>query len=208
MVNRSVSNYDLARDKAEREFAQCDIRPMVKKYGLKQDSQYTYISFLRNDYRISKETGRVELLCGDAPPVHAGFNESLTIFDVLGYAKKDAALSGEFCSVMDLKGVAKSANPGGDMYGKFAQHFAGRSDDLRKACEALGGTAYPVGEVAYQIPLFDFLPVILQFWDADEEFGAQLTVKWDTNTLDFMHFETTFYAAGCFMQRLIRLSNP
>ena len=130
----------------------------------------------------------------------------MTVFDVLCYAKEDAALCGEYCSVMLLDGVAKSSNPGGNMFQKYADRFAGQPDALRRACEALGGTPYPVGEVAYQIPLFDFLPVVLQFWDADEDFPAQLIIKWDKNTLRYMHFETTFYAAGFLLGRLVALA--
>lgn len=202
MGGNSISNYDLALEKAQADFLQYDIAPMVKKYGLVQDGAYTYIPFLRNDYRISRQTGQVERLCGSTSPVPAGYNESMTIFDVLGYAKPDATLSGEFSSVMQLKGVAKSANPGGNMFQKHAQLFAGRCAVLKRACEELGGIPYPVGEVAYQLPLFDFLPVLLQFWDADEEFDAELIIKWDNNALDFMHFETTFFATGHLLQQL------
>ena len=62
-----------------------------------------------------------------------------------------------------------------------------------------------MGEVAYQIPLFDFLPIVLQFWDADEDFPGQLMIKWDKNILQYMHFETTFYATGCLLQRIADL---
>ena len=49
------------------------------------------------------------------------------------------------------------------------------------------------------------MPVILQFWDADEEFDAALKIMWDTNTLDFMRFETTFYASNHLLERLKEL---
>ena len=80
--------------------------------------------------------------------------------------------------------------------------FAGRPGALRRACEALGGVPQRVGDVSSLIPLFDFMPVMVQFWDADEEFDAVLKIMWDRNTLDFMHFETTFYAAGHLLRRL------
>ena len=76
---------------------------------------------------------------------------------------------------------------------------------IREACEALGGTPFPIGEVAYQLPLFDFLPIVVQFWDADEDFPGQLMIKWDRNILQYMHFETTFYATGCLLQRILEL---
>lgn len=201
MKPERVSNYDLARDQARELFLAYDISPMVEKYGLSQDADFTYIPFLGILYRISRKTGAVERLSGE-PAIEANFEESLTIYDILCYAREDASLSGEFCSVMQLEGIAKSSNPGGFMFSKFSSTLENRTHKLRKVCEALGGTPYPVGEVAYQIPMFDFLPIVLQFWDKDEDFPGQLMIKWDKNNLQYMHFETTFYATGCLLQRI------
>lgn len=195
------SNYDVAQEQARKLFTTYDIGPMVRKYSLRQDAEFTYIPFLGRTYRIRRDSGHVEK--ADGQP--ANFEESLTIYDILCYAREDASLSGEFCSVMQLDGIAKSANPGGFMFSSFCRRLAGRSQALRNACEILGGTPYPVGEVAYQLPLFDFLPIVVQFWDADEEFPGQLMIKWDRNILQYMHFETTFYATGCLLQRIREL---
>ena len=195
------SNYDLAREQARQLFTTYDIGPMVQKYGLRQDDAYTYILFLGITYRICRHTGQVQREDGTV----AGYEESLTIYDVLCYAKKEASLCGEFCSVMQLDGIAKSSNPGGFLFSSFCRRLEGRSQALRRACETLGGIPYPIGEVAYQLPLFDFLPIVVQFWDADEDFPGQLMIKWDRNILQYMHFETTFYATGCLLQRILAL---
>ena len=47
-----------------------------------------------------------------------------------------------------------------------------------------------------------FFPVLLQFWQADEEFPPKLVLLWDQNTIEFMHFETTFYLQGDLLERL------
>ena len=44
--------------------------------------------------------------------------------------------------------------------------------------------------------------MILQFWDADEEFEAVLKIMWDENILDYMHYETTYFAASHLLSRL------
>ena len=59
-----------------------------------------------------------------------------------------------------------------------------------------------MGDVSSTIPLFSFLPVVLQFWDADEEFEAVLKFMWDYNTTDFMHFETIAFATFHLIDRL------
>lgn len=198
-MEKRKSNYETARDRAEGEFVRYDQEGMIRKFRLDSDEGYLYIRFIARDYRIDRKTGRVERL---PEMVHAGFNEAMTIFDVLCGSKEDCRLSGQFVRVNDLDGVAKTAYLGGNLFDGSAKAFARRSGELRAACERLGGTAGSVGDVSYTIPLFDFFPVALQFWDADEEFDAVLKIMWDRRTLDFMRYETTYYAAGHLLERL------
>ena len=193
------SNYDLTRDRVEHEFLKYDQDTMIKKFRLGHDAAFLYLCFLACDYRIDRKTGRIERL---PEGVHAGFNETMTIFDVLCGSKPDCRLCGEFVRVNDLDGVTRTAYLGGSLFDGSAKAFTHRTEALKAACERLGGTAGTVGDVSYQIPLFDFFPVMLQFWDADEEFDAVLKIMWDRKTLDFMRYETTWYAAGHLLERL------
>lgn len=196
------SNYDVTRDRVEREFLKYDQETMIKKFHLVHDADCLYLRFVACDYRVDRKTGRVERL---PEGVHAGFNETMTIFDVLCESKPDCRLSGQFVRVNDLDGVTKTAYLGGNLFDGSAKAFTHRTGALRAACERLGGTVGTVGDVSYQIPLFDFLPVTLQFWDADDEFDAVLKIMWDRRTLDFMRYETTWYAAGHLLKRLQEL---
>ena len=74
--------------------------------------------------------------------------------------------------------------------------------------EALGGEKEPVGDVAYRIPLLGKLDIILQFWDADDEFPPAMRVKWDTHVLAYLRYETTYYAVNCLWQRLLERMTP
>ena len=56
--------------------------------------------------------------------------------------------------------------------------------------------------MSYRVPMFDFLPVMLQFWDSDEEFPASLQLFVDANMLDFMHYETVWFAFSHMMKRI------
>jgi len=198
------SNYDVTRDRVEGEFLKYSQELMIQKFRLANDPDYLYIRFAAQDYRINRKTGRVERLAsGEA--VHAGFNETMTIFDVLCESRPDCRLSGEFVRVNDLDGVPRTASLGGNLFDGSAKAFTHRTKALKAACERLGGTAGNVGDVSYRLPLFDFLPVMLQFWDADDEFDAVLKLMWDRRTLDFMRYETTWYAAGHLLARLEQL---
>lgn len=199
------SNYDITRDRVEGEFLKYDQEKMIEKFHLVNDKDYLYLRFLACSYRINRQTGRVERMDGGVP-VHAGFNETLTVFDVLCESKPDCGLSGEFVRVNDLDGVTKTAHLGGNLFAGSTKAFTHRVDALKTACERLGGTPGQVGDVSYLLPMFDFFPVSLQFWDADEEFDAVLKIMWDRRTLEFMRYETTYYAAGRLMERLQELA--
>ena len=201
-MSEHKSNYDVTRDRVESEFLKYDQESMIEKFHLAHDTNFIYIRFLSQDYRINRRTGRVERL---PEAVHAGFNETMTIFDVLCESKPDCRLSGEFVRVNDLDGVTKTAHLGGNLFDGSAKAFTHRVDGLKTACERLGGIAGSVGDVSYQIPMFDFFPVTLQVWDADDEFDAVLKIMWDRRTLDFMRYETTWYSAGHLLERIQEL---
>ena len=204
-MSERKGNYEITRDRVEGEFLKYDQDAMITKFSLVHDRDFLYVRFLARDYRVNRKTGRVERLT-EAEPVHAGFHEAMTIFDVLCESRPDCRLSGEFVRVNDLDGVTKTAHLGGNLFDGSAKAFTHRTEELKAACEALGGTAGNVGDVSYTIPMFDFLPVTLQFWDADDEFDAVLKIMWDRRTLDFMRYETTWYAAGHLMDRLEELA--
>ena len=42
----------------------------------------------------------------------------------------------------------------------------------------------------------------LRFWHADEDFPPSLDLLWDRNTLQFLRYETTWFAAGVLRRRL------
>ena len=196
------SNYDITRDKMEQEFVRYDQKQMIEKFHLEHTPDHLFIRLAGETFREDLHSGQVEL-CQPGGAVHAGFNESMTIFDVLCCSKPHCRLSGEYAVVTSLPGIANIAAPGTGTYPETARVFAHNPNALRLACQRLRGEEQQVGDVSYRIPLFDFLPVVVQFWDADDEFDAALKIMWDKNTLDFMHFETTFYAAGYLLRRLV-----
>ena len=201
-----TSNYDQMRDRMETEFLNYDQEMMIRKYGLAHDNKYLYLTFVGRKCRVARDSGRVEWTEDDfCHAVHADYNVSMTIFDVLCYAKEDCCLSGRFTPVNQLKGTIQSASPGKDLFGKTAKQFDRHTEQLARACELLSGQKETVGDVSYRLPLFDFLPVILQFWESDEEFPPVLKLMWDENILSYMHFETTFFAAGHLLERLTDL---
>lgn len=201
------SNYDITRDKMEQQFTRYDQGEMIRKFQLRHTEQYLFLTFVSALYRVDRFSGRVERCAGEgggAVYTHADFNESMTIFDVLCCSKPDCRLSGEYVTLANLPGVSKAAAPGMELYSNVAGQFANQTGRLHRACRRLHGTEQnlPAGDVSYRIPVFDFMPVLLQFWDADDEFDAALKIMWDKNVLDYMHFESTFYLLSHLFKRL------
>lgn len=197
------SNYEITRDNMQIKFLEYDQEHMVKKFGLRYDSQYLYLPFVGRDYRIGRKNGKVEW--SEDNFLHAGpagFNEALSIYDVLCCSKEHCRLSGQFCTVNQLKGIIQSCRVGGGLFQPVARFFNGRTVQLDRACAALGGQREALGDVAYRLYPFPFFPIILRFWAADEDFPPNLTILWDENTLDFVHYETTYYIQGHLLDRL------
>ena len=197
-----VSNYELTKGRMARRFLDYDQEEMIRRFRLDSDRDWIRVRLLGRTYEISRAEGTV-YAAADGGRTEAGFNEAMTLYDVLCGAKRDAALSGELVKVEGL--VSAASTPSGELFGGRARTFDGREGALARACEALGGEAFGKGDVAYRLPLFDFLPVVFQFWRSDDEFPASIQLLWDRNTTDFMHFETVWYAAGHVLDRLTEL---
>lgn len=200
------SNYDIMRDQAETEFLNYDQDKMIAKFNLDCDVHYIYISFVGRQYRINRSNGRVEWFDKNRNQyIHSGYNETMTIFDVLCYSKDYCCLSGEYMSINNVPGVVQSSAVGQDFFSGYTNSFEHKLCELSNACESLGGVKEKVGDVAYRINMFEFLPIVLQYWDSDEEFPPMLKIMWDKNIINYMHYETTYFAASHLLKRIQEL---
>lgn len=198
-----ISNYEIMRNQMRREFVKYDQDRMISKFSLRNDESYIYIVFLFREYRIDRITGVVEWSeDGFSTSIEADYNESMTIYDVLCYSKDDCCLSGNYCPVNMLKGTVKSSSVGSNMFQKSADGFNGKLKELETVCGIWGEKLDLNGDVAAKLYPFSFLPVIIQYWEADEEFPANLKFMFDENILDYMHFETIFFMMGHIVKRL------
>ncbi len=199
----ALSNYEIMRNQMRDEFVKYDQEKMIRKFSLKSDEEYIYIDFVRHNYRIHRQNGLVEWSEDDfMSTTEADYNESMTIYDILCYSKDDCRLSGRFCPVNMLKGTVQSIGPGSSLFQRSADEFSGRLKELEYACSILGKPAQMSGDVVAVLYPFSFLPVTVQYWDADEEFPANLKFMFDENIQDFMHFETIFFMMGHMISRM------
>ena len=198
-------NYEQMRDQMRPRFLTFDQEEMIRKFDLVHDADYLYLRFCGRPYRIGRTSGIVQWSeDGFATCTDGDFSESMTLYDILCYSKEDCCLSGEYTPSSSLPGLVYTGMKAGSSMGsrETEEYFGAHVALLHRACAALGGIPEGKGDVAYRIDLFDFLPVRFSFWEADEDFPAEIRILWDSNVLRYMHFETLFYAAGHLLRRL------
>ena len=203
-VKAETSNYEKMKNDMAKVFLKYDRETMIRKFDLSYDENFLYLVCLDRNYRISCQTGQVSWSeDGFRTEESAGYNEAMTIYDVLCSSKEDCRLLGEWVNVNSLPAVlGGNLKKGGDFFQHAADYFDGKTKELARACEAIGGKKLERGDVAYELALFPFLLVIVRFWESDEEFPASLQILTDKNMLDYMHYETVMFALSHLMSRL------
>lgn len=204
----AASNYEIMRNQMRGEFTKYDQEKMIRKFSLESDADYIYIDFVSRQYRVNRKNGVVEWSENHfETSVEADYNESMTIYDVICYSKDDCSLSGNYCPANMLKGTVRSAAPGGNMFQKSADGFNGKLKELKAACNILGEEIDMKGDLAARLYPFPFLPIIVQYWEADDEFPANLKFMFDENIMDYMHYETIFFMMGHVLSRIVEIMN-
>lgn len=198
-----ISNYEIMRNQMRGEFIKYDQERMIKKFSLRNDDSYIYIEFMRREYRIERKTGVVEWSEDNfSTSTEADYNEAMTIYDVLCYSKDGCSLSGKYCPVNRLRGTVQSSGVESNMFQKAADEFNGKLRELETVCNIFGEKSEFTGDMVAKLYPFTFLPVIIQYWEADEEFSANLKFMFDENILDYMHFETIFFMMSHIIKRI------
>lgn len=200
------SNYDLQVDIGKKIFMEYDQEMLIRRFHLTADKMWIYLDYLHTPYRISRKTGQIqENLTEDIWRECRRYDTVMTIYDLLCYPKTETApgLSGSWCP------VSKFAVMGGpDALGfsqKYAVLFQNHIQQLQKACVSLGGIpqkSFASADLTCMIPVTSYFPVLLQFWEGDEEFPPKLMLLWDENSMAFLHYETTYYLQGDLLERL------
>lgn len=204
-MKKPVSNYDLQVDIGKRIFLEYDQEALIRKFRLEADELWIYLEYMNTPCRIHRKDGRIEAYSNGIWRECRSFNTVMTIYDLLCYHQGPSApaLLGQWCAVgtFVVTGVTNTET----FTRKFAQLFDGHVEALKSACERLGGVLQPRmagADVTCRIPVTPYFPVLLQFWEGDDEFPPKLLLLWDRNTDSFLHFETTFYLQGDLLERL------
>ena len=198
---RAKNNYLIQTQQAKAHFLTYDQDAIIRKLKLEADAEYLYPVLLSCRYRISRATGNMECRQDGTWVDGNSFGEVMTMLDLVCDSREDRFVSGRWKDMQDF-GLRFHSSLLEDKKDPWALLFQENPKAFKKACEALGGTPMPNGDIAYAIELFDGLPVMLQLWFGDDEFPPNLRLLWDENAWMYIRYETMHFAKGMILSKL------
>ena len=192
MLENRQSNYDQVIEDWRLKFLEMDQEELIRKFQLEADEEFLYIIYFSKRFRIDRKNGFITE-DGKSP----GFDTVMNIYNTFYYSAAHPVASGNLVAFRQVKRVYPfEAAYRRTIIFRLQELFAGKTEELRKACEALGGTLLPQGDVGYVLPVFPFLNIAVLFWDKDEEFEAQANMLFDSEITEFMHEENVVCVAA------------
>ena len=221
------NNYEIQAGQARKLFCAHDLDAVARAHGLRTDGDFLYLRLLSEDYRVSRADGYIARRDSGAWLPADGFDETLTIFDLLCDAKPGRRAAGAWKTTLDFGGQvhrglmepnrADALELLYDRRPELLERAAAESpppvctlfarcrtllDELERACLRLGGTPMAGADVSFSLPFFEELRIAVQFWHGDDEFAPRLRVLWDANADQYLRYETMYYAIGLLKSRL------
>lgn len=193
------NNYAVMLESARKLFLECDMERGCRRVGQTLTETEIPVRVLGETYTLRRADARLFAPDGG----EADFETAMSVYDLLGRSSAAPQLSGQYVPTMELHGIMGSNSVHEDLGSERARPFAGKAEALDAACRRLGGVRAGKGDVSYTLPVFDCFPVQLRFWEADEEFPAQLQFFFDRRALDFLHYETLWYVSHFLTRRLL-----
>lgn len=192
MPENRQSNYDQVIENWRLKFLEMDQEELIRKFQLEADEEFLYIIYFSKRFRIDRKNGFITE-DGKSP----GFDTVMNIYNTFYYSAAHPVASGNLVAFRQVKRVYPfEAAYRRTIISMLQELFAGKTEELRKACEVLGGTLLPQGDVGYVLPVFPFLNIAVLFWDKDEEFEAQANMLFDSEITEFMHEENVVCVAA------------
>ena len=190
-------NYEKLYTQSREHFLTFDQQPMLDWYGLDHDEKNIYFRLLGREAALDRATG--EITCAGK---RAGFNEACAVYDILSRAEKRPVLAGRWVGIVELGGNIASNHV--DTLGADLSAVEGHIEEKKALCRSWGGIEQKQGDLSFIVPFTEFFPIWIQVWEGEEELSipARFNCIWDANTLDFMFYETTWYARGFLLDSL------
>lgn len=153
-------------------------------------------------YFISRSGGIREAEGRPPSPTH-----SVVLSYYVLEARTPAPLSGKWVAFRDFKDSAFFMPAFREaVEQRLAREFQGRLPLLRSCSEALGGQNYPelgTGDLCHLVPALPRLPLLLVFYEGDEEFPASAMVLYDSRSTAYLNLECLGVLGAVLVDRLL-----
>ena len=194
-------NYLIQAKQAKRHFLTYDAKQLADKLKAKLDAEFIYTELLSNPYRIHRLTGDIQRMDKGTWVDANSYEEVMTLLDLVCDSKTDRWLAGKWKSMSNF-GLQFHQNLLEEKKDGLADRIDRDPGSYQSACKALRGRAFSGCDIGFSFELFDGLEICVQFWHGDEEFCPRLRFLWDENALQYLRYETMYFAVGLLRSRL------
>lgn len=195
-----ADNYKIQFQNAQKFFLTYDQETLIRKFRLKADEDYLYMTMYGSPYRLNRHNGSLEKFKENWVDANT-FGEVMTLLDILCDSREDRFLTGKWMSTQ-MFGKYFHSGLLEPTFDELADAFDKNPGALANACKALGGHPIKGGDEAWAVEVMDGLEIGIFFWHADDEFPAQIRFFWDENALMYIKYETMHYTLGYLRQLL------
>jgi hypothetical protein len=180
--------------------SECDFQASAERLGLEYVDGGIQVCFLKREYRITLDG--VEPL--DGQPVNVN-NRSVLLYYLLSKGTGDPENSyvlfesiPRMISGLDLQNRLMSS----PLERKFGNDYV----KLTEAAVKLGGIEEDSqsGKHSWKFQVLPKIPLKIVFYEADDEFPANIQIMLDKTSIRFLEFECLAFMVGCFIRALIK----
>ena len=192
MPENRQSNYDQVIENWRLKFLGMDQEELIRKFQLEADEEFLYIIYFSKRFRIDRKNGFITE-DGKSP----GFDTVMNIYNTFYYSAAHPVASGNLVAFRQVKRVYPfEAAYRRTIISRLQELFSGKTEELRKACEALGGTLLPQGDVGYVLQIPHPYPRTKLQYSKREIPEAQANMLFDSEITEFMHEENVVCVAA------------
>jgi hypothetical protein len=182
--------------------SECNFLESADRLGLEYVDGGVQVCFLKREYRITLDG--VEPL--DGQPVDVN-NRSVLLYYLLSKGQGDPENS--YVPFESIPRMISGLHAQSRLMNTSLERYFGNDYvKFSEAAEKLGGIEEEP-QVSKHLWRFDILPKIpleIVFYEADDEFPAEIQIMLDRTAIQFLDFECLAFMVGCFVRALIMTS--
>ena len=161
-----ADNYKIQFQNAQKFFLTYDQETLIRKFRLKADEDYLYMTMYGSPYRLNRHNGSLEKFKENWVDANT-FGEVMTLLDILCVSREDRFLTGKWMSTQ-MFGKYFHSGLLEPTFDELADAFDKNPGALANACKALGGHPIKGGDEAWAVE-------VMTDWRSASSSGTPMT---------------------------------